>query len=115
MRPLASQRIASEPAPSASLPPEPSGEREHLARLAAFFDRFAENEQRWRRRNRTYYRLLESICRFLVPEGAVGFRCVEERDAKLDRVIECGDRLFLVGGAVGLAHPHAAQADRGNL
>ncbi len=40
-----------------------------MARLAAFFDRFAGNEQRWRRRNRTYYRLLQSICRFLIPEG----------------------------------------------
>ncbi len=70
MRPLASHRIASEPAPSVSPGPEPSGGQEHLTRLAAFFDRFAENEPRWRRRNRTYYRLLEAICRFLIPEGA---------------------------------------------
>jgi SAM-dependent methyltransferase len=40
------------------------------AELAAFFDRFAAEEPRWRRRNRTYYRLLEQVCRFSIPSGA---------------------------------------------
>ncbi|MGH3131618.1 MAG: glycosyltransferase [Gaiellaceae bacterium] len=39
------------------------------AELAAFFDRFAGEDERWRRRNRTYYRLLEQISRFHVPGG----------------------------------------------
>jgi SAM-dependent methyltransferase len=38
-------------------------------RIAAFFDAFAPSEQHWRRRNRTYYRLVERICRFLIPPG----------------------------------------------
>jgi SAM-dependent methyltransferase len=46
------------------------GEHAHLARLSSFFDRFAADEERWRRRNRTYHRLLESICRFLIPPNA---------------------------------------------
>jgi len=45
-------------------------EEEHLRSIAGFFDNFAPAEARWRRRNRTYYRLIESIHRFLVPEGA---------------------------------------------
>jgi SAM-dependent methyltransferase len=45
-------------------------EEAHLACIAAFFDGFAAVEERWRTRNRTYYRLIESIHRFLVPEQA---------------------------------------------
>jgi len=45
-------------------------EEEHLHSVASFFDGFARDEGRWRRRNRTYYRLVESIHRFLIPEGA---------------------------------------------
>jgi SAM-dependent methyltransferase len=44
-------------------------EDSHLAEVAGFFDEFAARERRWRRRNRTYYRLIESIHRFLIPEG----------------------------------------------
>src|SRR3954447_17896825 len=43
---------------------------EHLTEIAAFFDRYAAVEALWRRRNRTYYRLIESIYRFLVAEGS---------------------------------------------
>jgi SAM-dependent methyltransferase len=43
---------------------------EHLQSIAAFFDAFAPSERHWRRRNRTYYRLLESLHRFVVPDGA---------------------------------------------
>jgi SAM-dependent methyltransferase len=39
------------------------------ADLAAFFDRFAPDEARWRRRNRTYYRLVAQVMRFLVPRN----------------------------------------------
>jgi SAM-dependent methyltransferase len=42
----------------------------HLADLADFFDRFADEEQRWRGRNSTYHRLIESIYRFHVPTDA---------------------------------------------
>jgi ubiquinone/menaquinone biosynthesis C-methylase UbiE len=38
--------------------------------IAAHFDAFAHEEPRWRRRNRTYHRLLEQIYRFHVPEGS---------------------------------------------
>jgi SAM-dependent methyltransferase len=40
------------------------------ADLVEFFDRFAKDEPRWRRRNRTYYRLLEQIHRFQIPPDA---------------------------------------------
>ncbi len=49
--------------------PNPA-EEEHLGSVAAFFDRFAAVSGKWRRRNSTYYRLIEAIHRFLVPEGA---------------------------------------------
>jgi ubiquinone/menaquinone biosynthesis C-methylase UbiE len=39
------------------------------AGLAAFFDAFAAEEHRWRRRNPTYYRLLEQIFRLQIPPG----------------------------------------------
>jgi 2-polyprenyl-3-methyl-5-hydroxy-6-metoxy-1,4-benzoquinol methylase len=45
-------------------------QNDHLAALARFFDAFAARERRWRARNRTYYRLIESIHRFLIPENA---------------------------------------------
>jgi SAM-dependent methyltransferase len=37
------------------------------AQLAAAFDAFAPSEERWRRRNRTYHRLIERIFRFQIP------------------------------------------------
>ena len=40
------------------------------AELSAFFDRFAPQEQRWRRRNATYHGLIEQLYRFAVPPGA---------------------------------------------
>ena len=42
------------------------------AELAAFFDRFAADDARWRHRNSTYHRLLEQITRFQVtPDASV--------------------------------------------
>jgi ubiquinone/menaquinone biosynthesis C-methylase UbiE len=41
-----------------------------LEEIAAFFDEFVPVEARWRRRNRTYHRLIESLFRFLVPRGS---------------------------------------------
>ena len=38
--------------------------------IAAFFDRFAADEQEWRRRNRGYHALVESILKFHVRPGA---------------------------------------------
>jgi SAM-dependent methyltransferase len=40
------------------------------AEVAAFFDGFAAEDERWRRRNRGYYEQLECVYRFLVPPGA---------------------------------------------
>ena len=40
------------------------------AELVAFFDRFAEEEPRWKRRNSTYHRLVRQLMRFNVPPGA---------------------------------------------
>jgi SAM-dependent methyltransferase len=37
--------------------------------LAEFFDRFAPSAERWRRRNRTYHRLIEQVARFQIPAG----------------------------------------------
>jgi glycosyltransferase involved in cell wall biosynthesis/ubiquinone/menaquinone biosynthesis C-methylase UbiE len=39
------------------------------ASIAAFFDEFAASERKWRRRNRTYHRLIEAVYRFIVPAG----------------------------------------------
>jgi SAM-dependent methyltransferase len=48
--------------------PPSRGEDDHLDRVAGFFDGFAYIERQWRERNRTYYRLIESVHRFLIPE-----------------------------------------------
>jgi SAM-dependent methyltransferase len=40
------------------------------APIAAFFDAFAPDERRWRRRNREYHRLVANIARFLVLRDA---------------------------------------------
>jgi ubiquinone/menaquinone biosynthesis C-methylase UbiE len=40
-----------------------------LHSVATFFDAFSLVEQRWRRRNSTYHRLIESMHRFLIPRG----------------------------------------------
>jgi SAM-dependent methyltransferase len=40
------------------------------AELESFFDRFADEEPRWKRRNRTYHRLVQQLMRFHVPEHA---------------------------------------------
>jgi SAM-dependent methyltransferase len=37
------------------------------AELASFFDRFADEEQRWKQRNSTYHRLVRQLMRFYVP------------------------------------------------
>jgi SAM-dependent methyltransferase len=51
--------------------PSPAGERpDPYAELRRFFDAFADEEPRWRRRNRTYHRQIEQIARFHVPPGA---------------------------------------------
>src|SRR3954452_9210568 len=57
---------------SATTSPSPpvDARRRALAEIGSFFDRFAAVEQRWRRRNRTYHRLLESLHRFLIPPDA---------------------------------------------
>ncbi len=52
------------PAPTTTARPAP-----HLDEVAQFFDDFAAVEPRWRRRNRTYHRLIESIYRFIIPPG----------------------------------------------
>jgi hypothetical protein len=44
--------------------------RADYSELVAFFDRFAADEPRWRRRNRRYYQLLEQLYAFQIPEGA---------------------------------------------
>ena len=46
----------------------------------------------------------------LVVAGAVDVRGVDERDAEVQGTVNGRDRLVPVGGAVPLAHPHAAQA-----
>jgi glycosyltransferase involved in cell wall biosynthesis/SAM-dependent methyltransferase len=62
------------------------------APIAEFFDEFAPQEERWRRRNRGYYRQVESIYSFMIPPGA--------------RVLEVGsgsgDLLAAVEPAVGV-------------
>src|SRR6185369_8982974 len=47
----------------------------------------------------------------LVPADTVHVGGVEEGHAAIDRMVDRGDRLAVVAGAVELAHPHAAKAD----
>jgi SAM-dependent methyltransferase len=42
----------------------------HLQGVADFFDEFAAEEQRWRRKNAWYHRLIASICRFHIARDA---------------------------------------------
>jgi SAM-dependent methyltransferase len=56
-------------APRSTLRINPA-EEQHLRLIGEFFSRFAPVESRWRRRNRTYHRLVASVHRFLIPEGA---------------------------------------------
>ncbi len=58
------------PATSTSVPAAPAERPEALRAVSSFFDEFSTSEHRWRRRNRTYHRLVESMHRFLVPRGA---------------------------------------------
>jgi glycosyltransferase involved in cell wall biosynthesis/SAM-dependent methyltransferase len=55
----------------ASRPPDAPSEDAELeyADVATYFDTFAPVEARWRRANATYHRLVEQICRSMVPEG----------------------------------------------
>src|SRR5436309_2779861 len=46
----------------------PAADTVDYTQLAAYFDEFAADEPRWRRRNRTYHRLLEQIYQFQIPE-----------------------------------------------
>jgi hypothetical protein len=48
---------------------------------------------------------------FLVVAGAVDVGGIEEGDAEVEGARDGGQRLLAVGGAVHLAHPHAAQAE----
>src|SRR3954470_24946415 len=47
-----------------------SREAEELERRRAEYDRWADERDRWRARNRAYYRSIEQLARFVVPEGA---------------------------------------------
>jgi len=63
--------VARAPTEGTALPERGAAEpvaREY-AELREFFDAFAADEQRWRHRNRTYYRLLCQTFRFQIPPG----------------------------------------------
>jgi glycosyltransferase involved in cell wall biosynthesis/ubiquinone/menaquinone biosynthesis C-methylase UbiE len=51
-------------------PPHAEAVAPEDAPIADFFDAFAAEDQRWRRRNRGYHRQIESVYRFLVRPGA---------------------------------------------
>lgn len=57
-------------APEAASRPLGVGEAEAYGDMRAFFDAFAGQDQLWRRRNRTYHRLVERVYRFQIPRGA---------------------------------------------
>ena len=46
------------------------GEEAARARRVAEYDRFADERDSWRARNRAYYAAIERLARFVVPEGA---------------------------------------------
>ena len=43
---------------------------------------------------------------------SVHIRGVEERDAKLERAANSGERLFVIASAIKIRHPHAPETDR---
>src|SRR5260370_8295892 len=45
-------------------------ERAQREERIALYDRLAPDRERWQKRNRTYYRNIERLVRFIVPEGA---------------------------------------------
>lgn len=45
-------------------------ERDERQRRVAEYDRFADERDQWRAKNRAYYAALERLARFVVPEGA---------------------------------------------
>ena len=51
----------------------------------------------------------------LVGEGPVHVRGVEEGDAEVEGAVDGVDPGLLVGGAVELRHPHAAETEGGDL
>ena len=53
-----------------AIAPEERVAADPYAELVAFFDRFAQEEPRWKRRNATYHRLVRQLMRFNVPPGA---------------------------------------------
>ena len=53
-----------------AIAPQERAVADPYADLAAFFDRFADEEPRWKRRNSTYHRLIRRLTRFVVPPGA---------------------------------------------
>jgi ubiquinone/menaquinone biosynthesis C-methylase UbiE len=63
-----------------------------LRSVASFFDAFSRVEPRWRRRNSTYHRLIESMHRFLIPRGK----------SVLELGSGSGDLLAALGAARGL-------------
>src|SRR6266508_2854307 len=50
----------------------------------------------------------------LVVPGRVVVACVDQADPGVERRLNGGDRLCLVGGAVEVGHTHAAEPERGN-
>jgi hypothetical protein len=81
-----------------------SGQRvDVMAELGGDHDVFAEWRQRFANE-------------FLVAEGSIIFRCVEERDASLDGRADDGNHALPVRGlSVGVGHAHASEADGGDL
>src|SRR6266540_2800260 len=53
-----------------AIAPQESVGADPYADLASFFDRFADDEARWKRRNATYHRLVHQLMRFHVPPRA---------------------------------------------
>src|SRR5690606_16471410 len=47
----------------------------------------------------------------LIMAGAVAHRSVEKIDAGIERAVNGGDALLIVGGAIEAGHGHAAEAD----
>ena len=62
-----------------AIAPEERVAADPYAELVAFFDRFAEEEPRWKRRNSTYHRLVRQLMRFHVPPGRASSRSAAGR------------------------------------
>jgi hypothetical protein len=76
------------------------------------------DETELRRENDVVATILDRACdEFLVGEGAVDLRGVDERDAEVEPTMDRADGFFIVGARAGVGgrHAHSAETDAADI